>query len=95
MVWDCIEDTLHHDFDRLPNDNTMVLGWEQVPSDMASQIQGGLPGTEHEQGIWGDCWGNVNIVFRAYRYSPDFSGFRGKSFSPDTYAWLSHLFARS
>jgi hypothetical protein len=23
-------------------------------------------------------WGNVNIVFRAYRYSPDFSGFRGK-----------------
>lgn len=280
VVWDYVEATLHHDFDRLPNGNTMVLGWEQAPSDMASQIQGGLPGTEHEQGIWSDyfreitpdhrvvwewrgydhldvatdrigplhrraewthanackvmpdgnvltsfrlintvgiidktsgqftwkwgpdelggqhdpsplpngnilifdngwhtrrlassspgsrvievdaatdtivwsyetkpgwrffssfisgaqrlengntliCegmqgrlfevttegaivweyvnpfygederWGNVNIVFRAYRYSPDFPGFRGKSFSPDTYAWLSHLYTRS
>ncbi len=59
LVWDYVEPTLHHDFSRLPNGNTMVLGWEKVPQSLESQIQGGLPGTEHEEGIWGDYFREI------------------------------------
>jgi hypothetical protein len=59
IVWDYAEDTLHHDFSRMPNGHTMVLGWERLPDSMASQIQGGLPGTEHEQGIWSDYFREI------------------------------------
>jgi hypothetical protein len=34
VLWEHVEDTMHHDFCRLPNGNTMVLGWEPVPADM-------------------------------------------------------------
>jgi hypothetical protein len=37
-------------------------------------------------------FGRVNIVFRAYRYSPDFWGFQGKALEPEQYAWLNHLY---
>jgi hypothetical protein len=59
VVWDYAEPTLHHDFCRMANGNTMVLAWERVPDEMASRIQGGLPGTEHEAGIWGDCFREI------------------------------------
>ena len=48
VVWEHVEDAMHHDFCRLPNGNTMVLGWEPVPADVVPHIQGGQPGTEHE-----------------------------------------------
>lgn len=56
IVWDYVESLLHHDFCRMPSGNTMVLSWELLPDAVASRIQGGLPGTEHPQGIWGDCF---------------------------------------
>ncbi len=59
VVWEYAEETMHHDFCRLPNGNTMVLGWETVPDTMRTRIQGGLPGTEHEQGIWGDYFREI------------------------------------
>ena len=47
-VWEYAEDTLHHDMCRMDNGNTMVLGWERVPSDLADTVKGGKPGeTEH------------------------------------------------
>lgn len=54
VVWAYVEPTLHHDFYRMANGHTMVLGWETVPDAMVPRIQGGLPGTEHERGIWCD-----------------------------------------
>ena len=59
IVWEYVEDTLHHDFCRMDNGNTMVLGWETVPPEMASQIQGGVQGTDHPQGIWCDYFREV------------------------------------
>lgn len=43
--WEYIEDTMHHDFCRLPNGNTMILGWEPVPADMVPclSLRSGLP----------------------------------------------------
>lgn len=59
IVWDYVEDSLHHDFCRMPNGHTMVLGWELLPESVAAQVQGGLPGTEPGQGIWGDCFREI------------------------------------
>ena len=38
-------------------------------------------------------FGCNNTVFRAYRYAPDFPGLRGKTWHPEAYAWLNHLYA--
>lgn len=59
VLWEYIEGTLHHDFCRMPNGHTMVLGWEPVPSEMVPRIKGGKAGTEHERGIWCDYFREV------------------------------------
>ena len=59
-VWEYAEDSLHHDFCRMENGNTMVLGWELVPPDVAKSIKGGKPGTEDERGIWCDYFREVD-----------------------------------
>jgi hypothetical protein len=80
---------------RLENGNTLIC--EGMQGRLFEVTTEGNIVWEYVNPFFGEDerWGNVNIVFRAYRYSPDFSGFRGKSFSPDTYTWLSHLYARS
>ena len=46
---------LHHDQEMLPDGNIAALIYSIVPDDIVPQIQGGLPGTELEDGaIWGD-----------------------------------------
>jgi hypothetical protein len=59
IVWDYHDELLHHDFCRMPNGNTMVLGWELIPASIASQVQGGFAGSEHEQGIWCDFFREI------------------------------------
>ena len=56
LVWEHIDHTQHHDVRRLPNGNTLYLGWELMPTDeAANKIKGGLPDTEHEDGgVWCD-----------------------------------------
>jgi outer membrane protein assembly factor BamB len=54
VVWEYKDGTLHHDFSRMDNGNTLVLGWEQVPRDMVPAIQGGMLGTEFEGGMGSD-----------------------------------------
>jgi hypothetical protein len=46
----------HHDFRRLPNGNTIFLGWEVVPPEIERRIPGGIPNTPHADGcMYGDC----------------------------------------
>ncbi len=59
VLWEYVEDTLHHDFCRMPNGHTMVLGWEPVPAEMVHHIKGGKPGSEHVHGIWCDYFREV------------------------------------
>ena len=60
VVWEYVEDALHHDHCRMENGNTMVLGWELVPPDLAKQVKGGKPDSEHESGIWSDYFREVS-----------------------------------
>ncbi|MEX0805400.1 MAG: hypothetical protein WD688_19090 [Candidatus Binatia bacterium] len=47
IVWSYEEPTLHPDFCRMANGNTMVVGWELVPADLARRVRGGLASTKH------------------------------------------------
>lgn len=42
VVWDYRDPLLHHDFERLPNGNTLVLVWQKLPEDLASEVKGGF-----------------------------------------------------
>ncbi|MDP6173223.1 MAG: arylsulfotransferase family protein [Rhodospirillales bacterium] len=54
LVWEYRDDYQHHDFRRMNNGNTLYLGWERLPDEAAARVQGGIAGTEHKDGIWGD-----------------------------------------
>jgi hypothetical protein len=62
IVWDHIDHYQHHDFNRLPNGNTVYLAWELIPTDEAlKQVVGGVPGSEHEDGgVYYDVLREVN-----------------------------------
>jgi hypothetical protein len=55
VVWEHTHVGQHHDLRRLPNGNTIFLGWEVVPPEFAKRIPGGLAGTSHPDGcMYGD-----------------------------------------
>ena len=41
VVWEYRYPLLHHDFQRLPNGNTLVLIWELLPDEMVRNVKGG------------------------------------------------------
>ena len=60
ILWDHIDHTQHHDFNRRANGNTLYLAWELIPTADA-KVQGGVPGTEHHDGgIYYDVLREVN-----------------------------------
>lgn len=54
VLWEYRDDFQHHDFRRTANGNTIYLGWALIPEETAARVQGGRPGSEHADGIWGD-----------------------------------------
>ena len=54
IVWEYRYPLLHHDFERLPNGNTLVLTWELIPEDMVQQVKGGHDSGHGQQGMLGD-----------------------------------------
>jgi len=59
IVWRYKDLYMHHDFQRLPNGNTMVLRWVKVPKALASKIKGGVPGSEFKGDIWTDSFREI------------------------------------
>ena len=53
VVWEYRYPTLHHDFERLPNGNTLTLAWELIPEEISRQVQGGYDDGE-SRGMLGD-----------------------------------------
>ena len=54
VVWEYRDDNQHHDFRRLPNGNTVYIGWEAMRPENAARVRGGVPGTEKNGVIYGD-----------------------------------------
>jgi hypothetical protein len=54
-VWQCEAPAQHHDFQRLPNGNTLFLGFERFTEESKRRLRGGLPGSEMaDGGVLGD-----------------------------------------
>lgn len=60
ILWEHTDSTQHHDFRRLPNGNTIYIGWRALPPDFASRIPGGIPGTEEKGMIYEDYFREVS-----------------------------------
>ena len=54
VVWEYRYPLLHHDFERLPNGNTLVLTWELLPEEMVGQVKGGHESDADQRGMLGD-----------------------------------------
>ena len=53
-VWEYQAPMLHHDFERLPNGNTLVLLFEPLAEELTARIQGGFRTDEGPEEILGD-----------------------------------------
>ena len=53
VVWAYRNVTLHHDFERLPNGNTLALLWEPLPDGLPDRVQGGYD-VDFAPGMLGD-----------------------------------------
>ena len=53
LVWSYRDQTLHHDYERLSNGNTLLLLWEPLPDGLEAQVQGGFD-VEFAPGMLGD-----------------------------------------
>jgi hypothetical protein len=54
VLWEYRDEFQHHDFRRCASGNTIYVGWELLPADVARRVKGGRPGTERKEGVWGD-----------------------------------------
>lgn len=60
MVWDYVAPGQHHDFRRMPNGNTVYVGWELLDEKTQKRVLGGVAGQEHADGIYGDYIREIN-----------------------------------
>ena len=54
VVWEYRYPFLHHDFERLPSGNTLVLTWEMLPEEVTRQVKGGHDSGHDQVGMLGD-----------------------------------------
>jgi hypothetical protein len=54
VVWEYRNPMVHHDYERLPNGNTLVLLFEKLSTDLTSQIQSGTVGESDPESMFGD-----------------------------------------
>lgn len=59
LLWKYEDLYMHHDFQRLPNGNTVYLRWVKTPDDIARKVKGGIPGTELEGVMWSDAFREI------------------------------------
>jgi len=77
LVWEYVDHGQHHDFRRLPNGNTLYLGWELMPEERAKLVRGGVPGSESQKGgrIYSDFLREVTpagqVVWEWHAYNLD------------------------
>lgn len=54
LVWEHVDEDQHHDARRLDNGGAVYIAWDLLSEADAKRVKGGLVGTEHEAGIYGE-----------------------------------------
>ncbi len=74
VVWEYRNPRLHHDFERLPNGNTLVLLWEPISAELTAQVRGGYRSDDNPEQMLGDLVqeitpsGHVAWQWRSWEY---------------------------
>ncbi len=53
VVWEYNDPWMHHDYQRLPNGNTLIIKWDELPKSIERRVKGGYEG-EHPGAMLGD-----------------------------------------
>ncbi len=71
LIWEHNDPWIHHDYHRLPNGNTLIIKWEQLPKSKVKQIKGGYEAEDDDPStMLGDVVLEVNAkseVLRKWR----------------------------
>jgi len=54
LVWEHRDPHQHHDYQRLPNGNHLLLSWRKLPDGVQEQIRGGFQHRDDPERMWGD-----------------------------------------
>ena len=54
VVWEHHDPMIHHDYERLPNGNTLVLLFDRLSAELTAQIRGGRPSGDDPDQMFGD-----------------------------------------
>ena len=54
VVWEHHAPMIHHDYERLPNGNTLVLLFDRLSAELTAQIRGGRPSDDDPDQMFGD-----------------------------------------
>ncbi len=54
VVWEYRDPYLHHDYQRLPNGNHLVLAWDKLPAHLKGQVAGGHAHADDPAWMWAD-----------------------------------------
>jgi hypothetical protein len=54
LVWEYRNDMLHHDMERMPNGNTLILLWESLPEGMTEMVKGGQKAEDDFENMLGE-----------------------------------------
>lgn len=54
VVWEYRDRFLHHDYQRLPNGNHLVLAWDKLPAELKPRIRGGHAHEDDPPRMWAD-----------------------------------------
>lgn len=76
IVWEHRDDHQHHDARRLANGNCVYIAWKRLSEEEAGRVKGGVTGTEHADGIYGEAIREVDpngaVVFEWDNTDPAF-----------------------
>jgi hypothetical protein len=61
VVWAYRNPMLHHDFERLPNGNTLVLLWGRIPAELTSYVRGGFTADDDPEQMFGDLVQEISL----------------------------------
>lgn len=65
VVWSYVDDCQHHDFQRLANGNTIYVGVETMPQDLADRVAGGKAAPDYDGVLLSDYLREVNSAGEA------------------------------
>jgi hypothetical protein len=60
LVWEFHDDWLHHDHERLPNGNTLLLAWRWLSKELTDRVQGGMNKPDDPEEMLADVILEVN-----------------------------------